>query len=473
MLYLLCVGITAVFWGFGPSIFVSIIGVLAFDFFFIPPFLTFTVQDTEYIITFFVLLLVGVVISYLMRRIRQQTKAAVRREEEMASLYALGRDLAISNSLKSYVRAITERAKATFGRNAVIYLPFAMQHEALSPYAERLDSSVEGNEMAAAIWSFQHQKAAGQGTDTLPNAKARFVPLSTARGMVGVMALSAEKDTEQLTIEKERLLEAFADLSAVAIEGIQRAEEAYNAQLLSQVLKDTERLQTALLNSISHDLRTPLVSIIGVLSSMQEEGMNLDEAARKNMIQVGMDEAERLNRLITNLLDVSRIEAGALRINKQPSDVQELLGAVLEQLGRRSGSHSIEVNLPPELPTIWVDSSLIVQALFNILDNAVKYSPEGLPITINGRREGNRVIMEIADRGPGIPEKDLAHVFEKFYRARRPEKVTGTGLGLSICKGIVEAHGGKVAAENRLGGGTIIKVSLPVGEPQVEGKTDV
>jgi two-component system sensor histidine kinase KdpD len=473
MLYLLCVGISAVFWGFGPSIFISIVGVLAFDFFFVPPFLSFTVQDTEYIITFVVLLLVGIVISYLMRRIRQQTIAAVRREEEMASLYALGRDLAISNSLKSYVQAIIERAKATFGREAVIYLPFAVQHETLKPYAERLDAGVEGNEMAAAIWSFQHRKAAGQGTDTLPNARARYVPLSTARGMVGVMALSTEKETKQLTIEQERLLEAFADLAAVAIEGIQRAEEAYNAQILSQVLKDTERLQTALLNSISHDLRTPLVSIIGVLSSLQEEGMNLDEAARKNMIQVGMDEAERLNRLITNLLDVSRIEAGALKINKQPSDVQELLGAALEQLGRRSGSHSIEVNLPSELPTIWVDSGLIVQALFNILDNAVKYSPEESPITINGRREGNRVIMEVADRGVGIPEKDLAHVFEKFYRARRPEKVTGTGLGLSICKGIIEAHGGKVAAENRLGGGTVIRISIPIGQPQVGEKTDV
>jgi two-component system sensor histidine kinase KdpD len=273
--------------------------------------------------------------------------------------------------------------------------------------------------------------------------------------------LSAVGDKDRLSMERERLLEAFADLAAVAIEGIQRAEEASHALVLSQVLKDTERLQTALLNSISHDLRTPLVSIIGVLSSLQEEGMNLDEAARENMIQVARDEADRLNRLITNLLDVSRIEAGALKLNRQPSDVQELVGAALEQMGDRIRSRPILVNLLPGLPFVSVDSSLMVQALFNILDNAVKYSPDGSQIEINGRQEGNRVIVEVADHGPGIPEQDLAHVFEKFYRVQRSDRVTGTGLGLSICKGIVEAHGGRVVAENRRGGGAVFRLTLP------------
>ena len=469
MLYLLCVGVTAVFWGFGASILVSVFGVLAFDFFFVPPFLTFSVRDTEYFVTFFVLLLVGLVISYLMRRIRLQAEVATRREEEMAALYALGRDLAVSSSLESYVRAIAEKAKATFGREAVVYLPFAANREVLKPYARSLDASVDGNEMAAAIWSFQHRMVAGWGTDTLPNANARYVPLATARGTVGVMALSSG-ESSRLTIAQERLLEAFADLAAVAIDGIQRAEEASQARVLGQVLKDTEKLQTALLNSISHDLRTPLVSIIGVLSSLQEEGMNLDEAARKSMVQVAMDEADRLNRLITNLLDVSRIEAGALRINKQPSDVQEIVGAGLEQLGSRAGARAVEVNLPAGLPLVSVDSGLMVQALFNVLDNAVKYSPDGSPVDINCRQEGGKVIIEVADRGPGIPEKDLGRVFEKFYRIQRPDKVSGTGLGLSICKGIVEANGGKVVAENRLGGGLIVRISLPADNPGSEGK---
>ena len=472
MLYLLCVGIAAVLWGFGASILVSIVGVLAFDFFFVPPFLTFTVNDTEYIITFFVLLMVGVVISYLMRRIRQHERAAVRREEDMASLYNLSRDLATANDFPSYVKTIVEKTRATFGQNAVIFLPFQTSRETLRPYAISLDTSVEGNEMAAAIWSFQHNKAAGRGTDTLPNAKARYVPLSTARGMVGVLSLTAERETKQLSVEQERLLEAFADLTAVAIEGIQRAEEAYNAQVLSQALKDTEKLQTALLNSISHDLRTPLVSIIGVLSSLQEEQISLDEATRKSMVQVGLDEAERLNRLITNLLDVSRIEAGALRINRQPTDLQELFGSALAQFGNRDVHHPINLDLPEDLPTVWVDLPLMVQALFNILDNAVKYSPESSPIEIRGERKEKRIILEIADRGIGIPTKDLARVFEKFFRARRPDNITGTGLGLSISRGIVEAHGGFVIAENRPGGGTIVRINLPIGETEKEEMTN-
>ncbi len=472
MLYLLCVGISAVLWGFGASILTSIIGVLAFDFFFVPPFLTFTVDDTEYIITFFVLLLVGVAISYLMRRIRLQERAAVRREEEMASLYTLSRDLAAASSFKSYVQTIVDKTKATFGHDAVIFLPYKVGRESLKPFAISLDASIEGNDMAAAIWSFQHNKSAGYGTDTLPNVKSRYIPLSTARETIGVLSLPADSEEVSLTVDQERLLEAFADLSAVAIEGIQRAEEAYNAQVLSQVLKDTEKLQTALLNSISHDLRTPLVSIIGVLSSLQEEHMNLDEAARKNMVQVGMDEAERLNRLITNLLDVSRIEAGALKINRQPTDLQELIGSVLAQLGNRSRLHPINMDLPSDLPTVWVDSPFMVQALLNILDNAIKYSPEGSPIEIHGDKKDRRILLEIADRGMGIPEKDLAHIFEKFYRVRRPDKISGTGLGLSISKGIIETHGGFVVAENRSGGGTIIRISLPVGEPEQEERTN-
>jgi two-component system sensor histidine kinase KdpD len=470
MLYLLCVVITAVLWGFGPSVVVSIIGVLVFDFFFIPPFLTFTVYDAQYIFTFIVLLGVGLVISYLMRRIRQQTEAATRRERQTATLYALARDLAVSSSLESYISAIVKRAKETFGRDAMVFLPDAANKGMLKPYADRPNVSVDENGMAAAIWCFQHQMVAGRGTDTLPNARARYLPLVTARGTVGVMALSATDVVGELTIEQERLLGAYADLAAVAIEGIQLGEEAHNAQVLSQVLRDTEKLQTALINSISHDLRTPLVSIIGVLSSMQEEGMGLDDAAKKNMLQVAREEAERLNRLITNLLDVSRIEAGAMKITKQPSDVQDLVGAALEQLGSRARARPIAIDIPAELPFVSVDFGLIVQALVNILDNALKYSPDDLPIEIKGRQIDHEVRIEVADRGPGIPPQDLLHVFDKFYRIQRPDKVAGTGLGLSICKGIVEAHGGRIAAENRPGGGTVIRLILPMSEPNKSPK---
>jgi len=263
-----------------------------------------------------------------------------------------------------------------------------------------------------------------------------------------------------LTIEQERLLEAYADLAAIANESILLANEAQNAQ----VLRNTEKLQTALLNAVSHDLRTPLVSVIGVLSSLQEEGMHLDDAAKMNLIQVAREEAERLNHLITNLLDVSRIEAGVIKISKRQSDVQDLVGAALEQLGSRTSGRPVNMEIPAELPYVSVDFGLIVQTLVNILDNALKYSPDNSPIDIRARQVGQEMQIEIADRGIGIPPADLAHVFDKFYRIQRPDNVTGTGLGLSICKGIVEAHSGRIASENRPGGGTIIRLFLPVAK---------
>jgi two-component system sensor histidine kinase KdpD len=460
MVYLLSVVVSAFYLGLGPAMLVSILGVLVFDFFIIPPYLTFAVADTEYVFTFIVLLAIGIVVSYLTSRVRQQSRVARKRESETATLYALSRNLTTTMELEATVHTIISSAKETFRRDAVIFLPDAQNKETLKPHIESPNLVIDNNEIAAAVWSFQHQKTVGHGTDTLPNAKARYLPLNTARGVVGVMALWVSDTASQLTMEQTRLLEAFADLAAVAIERTQLAEEARNAQILAA----TEKLQTALLNSISHDLRTPLVSIIGVLSSLQEKGMGLDDAARVNLIQVAHEEAERLNHLITNLLDVSRIEAGAMRISRQASDVQDIVGVALERMGSPSGKRPIKVNVPAELSFVSVDFGLVVQALVNVLDNALKYSPPDSPIDISGRQVAQQVEIAVADRGVGIPPQDLQHVFDKFYRVHRPDNVIGTGLGLSISKGIVEAHGGRILAENRPGGGTIIKLTLPVAE---------
>ncbi len=467
MIYLLSVVVSAVYLGLGPSILVSILGVLAFDFFHIPPYLSFDVSDTQYFLVFVVLAATGIVVSYLTSRVRRQTELAHRRELETATLYALSRNLAATIGLEATIHAIVTSAKETFKRDAVIFLPDPQHKETLKSHSESPNLTIHENEVAAAIWSFQHQKTVGQGTDTLPSAQARFLPLKAGGGPVGVLALLESEAMGQLTMEQTRLLEAFADLAAVAIERTKLAEEARNAQ----VLEATERLQAALLNSISHDLHTPLVSIIGVLSSLQEEGMGLNDGARKNLVQVARDEAERLNHLIANLLDVSRIEAGAIRISRQPSDVQDLVGATLEQLGSRSAIRPIKIDIPAELPFVSVDSGLVVLALVNILDNALKYSPPDSPIDISARRVAQEVEIAVADRGVGIPREDLQRVFDKFYRVHHPDNVTGTGLGLSISKGIVEAHGGRIVAENRAGGGTVIRLTLPVAEttPRDEG----
>jgi len=460
MIYLVSVIISAFYLGLGPSILVSVIGVIIFDIFLIPPYLSLSAKHAEYASTLIVLLLISIVISFLTSRVRRQSRVARQREFETATLYALSRDLTTTMELETTIHAIISSARETFGRDVVVFLPDAQNKETLKPHAESPNLIIDKNEVAAAVWSFQHQKTVGQGTDTLPNAKARYLPLNTARGAVGVMALRVSDTTSQLTIEQTRLLEAFTDLAAVAVERTQLAEEARNAQILAA----TEKLQTAFLNSISHDLRTPLVSIIGVLSSLREEGMGLDDAARTNLIQVATEEAERLNHLITNLLDVSRIEAGAIRISRQPSDVQDIVGVALEQSGSRSGSRPIKIDIPTALPFVSVDFGLIVQALVNILDNALKYSPPDSPIDISGRQVALQVEIVVADRGIGIPPEDLQRVFDKFYRVHRPDNVTGTGLGLSISKGIIEAHGGRIAAENRPGGGTVVRLTLPVAE---------
>ncbi len=462
MVYLLCVVITALFAGFVPSILVSVLSVLLFDFLFISPFFNFTVSDTRYILTFIVLLSVGLIISYLIRRIRQHTEIIAARERQTAALYALGRDLAISSSLDSYLNSIIRRFKETLDRDIIIFLPEAANRGRLRAYSEQPDLSVSDNEMATAIWSFQHQVIAGQGTDTLPNATARYVPLVTARGTIGVLALCMNDPPGLLNLEQEQLLYAYTDLAAVAIESIQLGEQAHNAQILGQVLRDTEKLQTALLNSVSHDLRTPLVSIIGALSSLQEEGMRLDQEVTKNLLQAAREEAERLNRVIGNLMDLSRLEAGALRIHRQPANVLDLVGSAVEQLGSRGRERPILITVDQALPYVSVDFSLIVQGIVNVLDNALKYSPLGAPIEVKADRENDEVRIAVLDRGPGIPPQDLEHVFDKFYDIQRPDKVKGTGLGLSICKGIIEAHGGHVSAGNREGSGTVISLFLPI-----------
>jgi two-component system sensor histidine kinase KdpD len=463
MFYLLGVVITAARWGLGPSIMVSFVGVLAFDFFFVPPYLTFRIQDTQYFFTFIAILGVGILLSYITARVRWQTEAAKRREHEVSTLYNLAKRLATVAGRTNIVNTVLESASQTFSVNAVLFLPDAEKNNTLKPYLGEFPVIIGDNEVAAVTWCFEHGKIAGQGTDTLPNARARFQPLITSRATVGVFALLSDQQAPPLNLERSRLLEAFADLAAVAIERAKLAEEASHAE----VLRNSEKLQTALLNSISHDVRTPLVSIIGALGSLEEKGVAMDEASRASLLQLAREEADRLNHLITNLLDVSRLEAGAIKLSREPSDLQEIIGVALERLGNRGSKNQIIVRLPKDLPFVSADSSLMAQVFVNVLDNAIKYSPEGSPIDISARVEKRgEVEVQVADVGIGIPPNDLEMVFDKFYRVQRPENVAGSGLGLAIAKGLVEAHGGRISARNRSPQGTIIQFTLPVGVDQ-------
>ena len=454
--YLIGVVISAVYFGPGPSITVSIISVLAFEYFFIPTKHSF--EDIQYTLTLLALIAVGIVISYFTSRLKQQTTISKRHEQQMTTLYALGRELAVLNDLESYVRAIIKSVGETFRQDITIFLPDAQSSRELKPYLPDSNKRVDENERAAAIWSYEHDKQVGFGTDTLPEAKARYIPLTTARGKVGVLALWTGETNIILTMEQERLLESYADLAAVAIEGILLTEEARKAQIAGA----TEKLQTALLNSISHDLHTPLVAVIGALSTLRERGMALDDNARRDLIDVGLKEGERLNHMLSNLLDMSSIEAGTLKLSVQLAEIRDLIGVALEQVGNRHGVHPVNISIPDNLPDVAVDPGLMVQVLINILDNSFKYSLPGSAVDITANFLNEKVQIEITDHGSGIPLEDLERVFDKFYRLQRPNSVAGTGLGLSIVKGIVEAHGGTVSAANQPGGGTIIRLILPV-----------
>jgi two-component system sensor histidine kinase KdpD len=401
---------------------------------------------------------VGIVISYFTSRLKQQTTISKRHEQQMISLYALGRELAVLNDLDSYVRSIIKSVGETFGQDITIFLPDMQSAGELKPYLPDASLMVDENERAAAIWSYEHDKQVGFGTDTLPQVKARYIPLTTARGKVGVLALWTGKTKTILTVEQENLLESYADLAAVAIEGILLSEEAHKAQIAGA----TEKLQTALLNSISHDLHTPLVAVIGALSTLRERSMVLDDNARRDLIDAGLKEGERLNHMLSNLLDMSRIEGGALRLSVQLAEIRDLIGVALEQVGNRHGVHPVNIEIPDNLPYVLVDPGLMVQALINILDNSFKYSPPGSAVDVTARLLDKRIEVKIIDHGSGIPPEDLEHVFDKFYRLQSPNSVAGTGLGLSIVRGIIEAHEGTVNAANQQGGGTIITVMLPV-----------
>ncbi|MGE5249297.1 MAG: DUF4118 domain-containing protein [Bacteroidota bacterium] len=459
MLYLAAVVISALFLGRGPSLLAAVTGVLAFDFFLVPPYLTLAVQDTQYLITFGVLLVTSLVISSLTARVREQVEAAIRRERQTSALYELGRDLTNATALKQIAEIIITHIAQAFGRDVSIFLPEGRQ---LVVFASSPEYEPDENEQAVAAWTFEHGETAGRGTDTLPAAALRCLPLKTANSTVGVLGIRPRDSAGWLTPEQRQTLSAFANQAALAIERAGLAEQAQRADLLQA----TERLQTALLDSISHDLRTPLVAITGALTSLDEQPEGLNEENRRSLITTAREEADRLNRLVGNLLSMTRIESGALKLHREPGDIQDVVGTALEQLGQRAADREISVKVPDDFPLLPMDFTLMVQVMANLLENAVKYSSKGSPIEVSASLAGDRACLQIADRGVGIPTEDLVRVFDKFYRVHRPEGVRGTGLGLSISKGIVEAHRGRIYALPRQGGGTILNVELPLDGKQ-------
>ncbi|MFH0810687.1 MAG: sensor histidine kinase KdpD [Pseudomonadota bacterium] len=461
MIYLLAVVYSALKSGFWPAIVTALLSVLAFDFFFVPPHLTFAVSDGEYLITFGALFTVGAVISRLVSRARQQTRAIQVREEQTAALYALSRDLAAEVKVEAILQAAVHHITEMVEAFVAVLLP---EGQSLKVALRSPGLVLAEPEKAVALWTYHNRQPAGRGTDTLASARMLFLPLLTAGSVVGVLGVKLGEG-EEATPQQRRLLEAFANQTALAIE---RANLAHKAEE-TQLLQATEKLERALLSSVSHDLRTPLASVTGALSSLREEGDLLSPTARRELLDTAREEADRLNRFVGNLLDMTRLEAGALQVRKEPCDAQELVGATLNALGQRLSGRAVVLDVPSGLPLASMDLVLMTQVLTNILENALKYSPSGSPVDIKAGIRGSWLEIAVADRGPGIPEEDLQRIFDKFYRVSRPDGTSGTGLGLVISKGLVDAHKGRVWAENRPEGGARVIVALPL-DPARDGE---
>ena len=455
MVYLLGVLVVAMRFGRGPSILASVLSVAAFDFFFVPPYLTFAVSDTQYLVVFAVMLMVAMVISNLTANLRTQARVAGHREKRAQSLYAISRDFTVARTEEEIIRAAVKHIGIEFECQNVILLPDA-QGRILYPRGESQAYSLHGTDLGVAQWVFDHGQPAGRGTDTLAGAEATYFPLAAAAGTVGVLAILPVNLRRVFLPEQRRLIETILNQIALAIERVRLAHAAQVAKLRVE----TESLRNSLLAAIAHDLRTPLASIVGASSSLAEGSERLTSQTRAELSRAIYDEAQRMAGLTNNILDMARLEGGTLALNRDWYPLEEIVGAALTRLRMRLGERPVRLDLPADLPLLRIDAVLVEQVFINLLENALKYTPSGSPIEIGATASAEAVSVTVADRGPGIPAGSEERIFEKFFRGEHEGAQSGVGLGLAICRAIVAAHGGRIWVENRDGGGAAFRFTL-------------
>jgi two-component system sensor histidine kinase KdpD len=458
MVYLLGILMVATRLGRGPSLLASILSVAALDFLFVPPYFTFAVSDFRHMGTFGVLLLVGLVIGNLTERIQAQARLARVRESRTRALFRLGQELARSAGSAALVASAIQNVATQFQSHAVVLQPD--EHGRLQVPGKDPAFPFNDQELGVAQWVFDHAEAAGLGTLTLPGARATYLPLNGATKPIGVMGVLPEGAPRWIEPDQRQLLEAFANQTALALERALLAEQGSRDRRRA----DEERLRNALLSSVSHDLRTPLGVITGAVSTVLETP-DLAEPARRELLQSAQEEAQRLHRLVSNLLDITRLEAGSLDLHTEWTPLEEVVGATLNRKELASEAHRVRVALPEDLPLVALDGVLVEQLLLNLLDNALKYSPPGSPVDIKAWAAGKSLTLSVSDQGPGIRAGEEERIFEKLARGQAASNRPGAGLGLAICKGIATAHGGSIQAVNHPQGGAQFLVSLPLGTP--------
>jgi len=455
MIYLVGVIVIATRYGRGPSVLASVLSVLSVDFLFVTPYYSFKVSDSQYLITLLAMLVVAVVTSHLMSHVRYQAKVAGHRERRATALFAISKELSASRSEEEIVGCAVRHIHGEFGGKNIIL--FADEEgRIVYPEGRKQEESLEGCDLSVAQWVYDHNELAGLGTNTLAGANAIYFPLAAGDKVLGVLVVQPANLRRVFLPEQRKLLETFTGQIVQAIERVRLAEQARTAA----VQMEAESLRNSLLSSISHDLRTPLATIVGSASALIENGSGLKPEDRRELSRTIHDEALRMSRLIDNILDMARLDAGAARLNRQWHMLEEIIGTVLNRLGKRLEGREVEVKLPPHMPLVHVDAVMIEQVLTNLLENVARYTPPDSPIEISAEKSDFTLTVEVADRGPGIPRGQEEQLFEKFYQVDRESAQSGVGLGLAICRAIVESHGGYIRARNRPRGGAVFSFTL-------------
>ena len=453
-------GIVAVAARFGlwPSLLASVVASLCYNFFFLPPLYTFTIADPTNILAFFFFTVMAMIVSNVAARVRTQAVTAIARARTTESLYAFSRKLAGVGTLDDVLWATAYQAAMMLKVRVVLLLP---RDGTITVAAGYPPEDILGDaDLAAAKWAWQNNRPAGRGADTLPGAKRLFLPMRTGRGPIGVVGIDSDKSGPLLTPDERRLLDALIDQSALAIERVHLVEDMDRVKRTIE----TERLRSALLTSISHDLKTPLAAVLGAAGTLRDLAKKLTDAEKKDLLTTIVDESERLNRFIANLLDMTKLESGAIVLNAAPHDLREIVGSALRRADKVLAGHKVELDLDGDMPMLALDPVLFEQALFNVLDNAAKYSTEGSTIQIRTWRGGDAVSLSVMDEGDGIPQGELEHIFDKFYRVQKGDQVrAGTGLGLPIARGFIEAMKGTIVAANRSDRrGAVFTIRMPI-----------
>lgn len=463
--FLIAIIIVAARFGLWPSLTASLAASLLYNFFFFPPLYTLTVSDPRNVAAVVFFTAASVVVSHLAARTRTQAVTAIGRARTTESLHAFSRKLAGVGMVDDVLWAAAYQTALMLKVRVVFLLPDEGTLEVKAGYPP--EDILDAADIAAAKWAWENNRPAGRGADTLPGAKRLFLPMRTGRGPVGIVGIDSDQEGPLLTADQRRLLDALMDQTAVAIERVYLVDDMDRVQ--REV--EAERLRSALLTSISHDLRTPLSAVIGTAQTLRDMSQDLSEGEKAELLSQVIEEGERLNRFIANLLDMTKLESGAVAANLSPHDLGEVIGGALRRANKMLAEHRVRVDLAQDLPMVNLDPVLFEQVLFNLLDNAAKYAPPGTTIELVGRRDNKTVSLQVLDEGDGLPPADFEHIFDKFYRVNKGDRVRpGTGLGLAISRGFIEAMHGSISAGNRQSrSGAAFTITLPIpGDRQLE-----